>query len=570
MSQAEDLLNNAVSNSITPRTAEPEIEGHIVVGKDRFIEVPEPLQRIAVQYDHNIETVTFDCPRYWDDHDLMNMYIFVNYNRSDEVKSKCIVKNIRVDDFDPDIIHFEWDIGQEITLVPGPLMFLVCAVQFNSNEEEIYHWNSEINSQMNVSVGLEVDGAIEERYPSIIAELLAKMDAIEGDLPIDNSLTQYGLAADAGVVGERLNEVSTNIENLNTGIESTNASVEELNSRVTVNEERLNEIDNQNGAINEEIEALKQKDIDIADTMVQVMGSVQTIDNEVNILEDGVVDLHAEVQEMKNNPAVAIESGEFTPILTTNNSQAAITSSYSAEGLYYKIGNIVHFNLRIVASNITYEDASNIGLVNSVVVIGGLPFECSSGMNWPVTIGNISGIKKSEAGIYGFTAYLGSGIDTVNDKTGIYIETPYLDEYNNTMYGDMLTFADLIADSDSDGVGDDTWQGLNILLSGWYPIAEETEDDGSDPENSTTNPGHNDLEDETGSGTDTGDEGGDDTWEPDDTTQNPESNPESGDDTWAPDEGTDSGDSGDSGDGEGNSSTNEGFDDLVGDLTGGE
>ena len=39
-------------------------EPHIVIDDDRYIAVPKKLRRLAVQHDHNVETVTFDCPRY--------------------------------------------------------------------------------------------------------------------------------------------------------------------------------------------------------------------------------------------------------------------------------------------------------------------------------------------------------------------------------------------------------------------------------------------------------------------------------------------------------------------------
>ena len=60
MSGAEELLNREATTYLARLEAEP----HIVIGEDRFITVPSELKRIAVQYDHNIETVTFDCPRY--------------------------------------------------------------------------------------------------------------------------------------------------------------------------------------------------------------------------------------------------------------------------------------------------------------------------------------------------------------------------------------------------------------------------------------------------------------------------------------------------------------------------
>ena len=57
----------------------PNLEEHIKIGLDRHITVPESLKRIAVQYDHNVETVTFDCPRYWDGHDMSKMTVYINY-----------------------------------------------------------------------------------------------------------------------------------------------------------------------------------------------------------------------------------------------------------------------------------------------------------------------------------------------------------------------------------------------------------------------------------------------------------------------------------------------------------
>ena len=50
-------------------TINNEVEEYIVIDKDRNITVPKSLQRVAVQFDHNAETLTFNCPRYWDNND---------------------------------------------------------------------------------------------------------------------------------------------------------------------------------------------------------------------------------------------------------------------------------------------------------------------------------------------------------------------------------------------------------------------------------------------------------------------------------------------------------------------
>ena len=79
MSQADELLNSLSEGSSEVTTE----SGNVVIGNDRFITVPDSLKKIAVQYDHNVETVTFDCPRYWDSVDLSTMKIYVNYLRAD-------------------------------------------------------------------------------------------------------------------------------------------------------------------------------------------------------------------------------------------------------------------------------------------------------------------------------------------------------------------------------------------------------------------------------------------------------------------------------------------------------
>ena len=78
MSTAEQLLDSMNEEQIALYYHDPENESHIVIDTNRFITVPEELRRIAVQHDHNIETVIFDCPRYWDGHDLSKMKIYVN------------------------------------------------------------------------------------------------------------------------------------------------------------------------------------------------------------------------------------------------------------------------------------------------------------------------------------------------------------------------------------------------------------------------------------------------------------------------------------------------------------
>lgn len=170
MNEAEKLLNSLSDEDISLQLVDPETEPHIVIGDDRFISVPKELQRIAVQYDHDVETVTFDCPRYWDGLDMSTLRIYINYMRKDRYVACYKATDITVDDADSNIMHFNWTISRNVTEVKGELKFLVCIKKGDEDGNEVNHWNSELNTEMYISEGLEVEPSIFDPYPDIIAQ----------------------------------------------------------------------------------------------------------------------------------------------------------------------------------------------------------------------------------------------------------------------------------------------------------------------------------------------------------------------------------------------------------------
>lgn len=179
MSQADELLNSLSESDISLQLADPETEPHIVIDSDRFISVPKELQRIAVQYDHDVETVTFDCPRYWDGLDMSTLRIYINYMRSDRDVGCYQATDVTVDETDSNLMHFNWTISRNVSLVKGNLKFLVCIKKADDEGNEENHWNSELNTEMYISEGLEVDEGIFEAYPDIIAQWEDEVNAVK-------------------------------------------------------------------------------------------------------------------------------------------------------------------------------------------------------------------------------------------------------------------------------------------------------------------------------------------------------------------------------------------------------
>lgn len=81
------------NSELTPIS--PESEPHIIIGKDRIIRVPDELKHLAVQYEHNVTSVTFDCPRYSDGIDLLDLMLYVNYYRQDNTPGSYAVTDAR-------------------------------------------------------------------------------------------------------------------------------------------------------------------------------------------------------------------------------------------------------------------------------------------------------------------------------------------------------------------------------------------------------------------------------------------------------------------------------------------
>lgn len=182
MSQADELLNSLADATPSLQSANPETEPHIVISNDRVVTVPKELQRIAVQYDHDVETVTFDCPRYWDGLDMSELRIYINYMRRDREVGCYLARNVAVDTTDSTIMHFDWTISRHVSLVVGELKFLVCIKKGDSDGNEVNHWNSELNTEMYISEGLEVGETFLEAYPDVILQWESEVQEVKDTL----------------------------------------------------------------------------------------------------------------------------------------------------------------------------------------------------------------------------------------------------------------------------------------------------------------------------------------------------------------------------------------------------
>lgn len=184
MSKAELLLNKLDASRVATRLANASEEPHLIIGDDRIINVPDELKRLAVQYDHDIETVTFDCPRYWDEHDMSKMGVYINYLCADKTAGIYQANNVKVDETDSTVMHFDWTISRNVSFAAGPIAFLVCVRNADTEGFEKNHWNSEICTSCYISNGLEYDGEVIDNImsPDLIEQWRKKVNEITDDL----------------------------------------------------------------------------------------------------------------------------------------------------------------------------------------------------------------------------------------------------------------------------------------------------------------------------------------------------------------------------------------------------
>ena len=220
MSQADELLESLTESGTMTYAVDSEYEPHIIIGADRTVTVPKMLQRLAVQYDHDVETVTFDCPRYWDGLDMSEMSVWINYKRADKEKGCYRANNVVPDESDESMMHFDWTVSRNVTEAKGPIVFLVCIRKTDEDDNEVNHWNSELCLDCYISEGLECsDQSVLIEYPdylaslereyrnsvaSVLEELIAARDSgeLKGDPFTYDMFTPEQLAALTGPKGD--------------------------------------------------------------------------------------------------------------------------------------------------------------------------------------------------------------------------------------------------------------------------------------------------------------------------------------------------------------------------------
>lgn len=140
-----------------------------------------------IQGDHNSERFTFVLPRHVEGHDMSTCNVvevhYININPKTKEQKKGVYPVDDLQSEGSDNVVFSWLISRNATRLEGNINFLIRFACVNDGNVE-YDWHTAIFSGISVSAGIDNGEAIADEYPDALAELMARVEALENGVVI--------------------------------------------------------------------------------------------------------------------------------------------------------------------------------------------------------------------------------------------------------------------------------------------------------------------------------------------------------------------------------------------------
>lgn len=136
-----------------------------------------------IQDDHNSERITFEMPRFVDEHDMLtSSAIKVHYNNisastKEQNSDVYIVDDVRVSPDSDDVVIFSWLISGNATMYAGVLAILI-SFECTTGETIDYAWHTGIYSDITVGEGMNNGEASIREYTDVLAHWQAEIDRL--------------------------------------------------------------------------------------------------------------------------------------------------------------------------------------------------------------------------------------------------------------------------------------------------------------------------------------------------------------------------------------------------------
>lgn len=193
MATAEELLTQAADSGVTPT----ETRSYFTVDlRSRTISIPSDIKNIGVESDDEVTRLYFKVPRFYDDVDLSEFIIRINYTNANGDGDLYEVDDLVTNDSE---LIFSWLVGRFAVTKQGTVSFIVCMKKF----DDIGVTDKEFNTttcSLPVLKGLEtVREVVEEERDALHA--VAKEAAEEALRDFNGDITKVSqLENDSGYI----------------------------------------------------------------------------------------------------------------------------------------------------------------------------------------------------------------------------------------------------------------------------------------------------------------------------------------------------------------------------------
>lgn len=162
---------------------------HNITDADRYF-VIDPISRtmtnksdklVVMQYDHNSESITFELPRYIEDHDMSECdritvdFTNITRNKKEQNDDVYVVDDVTSD---RDTVFFSWLISKKATMLVGSLRFSITFVCLDDDGNKEYEWGTDIYDGIEVRAKISNTQKVIDSNPDLIQQI--KKEILDG------------------------------------------------------------------------------------------------------------------------------------------------------------------------------------------------------------------------------------------------------------------------------------------------------------------------------------------------------------------------------------------------------
>ena len=152
------IRKESIMASHNDRTSVVDSDAHFIIDLITRKVISNTDKSDLVQFDHNSERITFECPRYIEGHDMLNCNkVIINY-LDDTLPGVYEVDDLKMKDSDTTM--FSWLISSNATQKVGKIFFAITFMCVQTNGDVTYRWNTAINEGLKVIEGMNQNSTI--------------------------------------------------------------------------------------------------------------------------------------------------------------------------------------------------------------------------------------------------------------------------------------------------------------------------------------------------------------------------------------------------------------------------